>query len=76
MLRVCGNVDVDVECRAWTVLAEVGMRMGIEGVGVEGQVESAITKGVRPSPSSSNPNSNSEPFVASIITKRTFVLLE
>jgi len=42
------NLDPDVECRAWTTLAELGLRMGVEDGEVESQVETAITKGVCP----------------------------
>ncbi|KAJ3523314.1 hypothetical protein NMY22_g11498 [Coprinellus aureogranulatus] len=38
------NLDPDMECRAWTTLAELGFRLGLEEPGVEAQVETAITK--------------------------------
>ncbi|KAF5332751.1 hypothetical protein D9611_005428 [Ephemerocybe angulata] len=38
------NLDPDMECRAWTALAELGFRMGLGECGVESQVEIAITK--------------------------------
>ena len=68
-----GSLDVDVECRAWTAVAEVGMRMGIGGVGVEGQVESAVTQGVRPSTWSSS--LHTEQDITSAIAKCIFGLL-
>ncbi|KAF6749290.1 hypothetical protein DFP72DRAFT_819114 [Ephemerocybe angulata] len=40
------NLDPDMECRAWTALAELGFRMGLGECGVESQVEIAITKAV------------------------------
>ncbi|RXW13250.1 hypothetical protein EST38_g12605 [Candolleomyces aberdarensis] len=38
------NLDPDVECRAWTALAELGFRMGLGEQDVEQHVETAITK--------------------------------
>ncbi|KAH6911011.1 hypothetical protein BKA70DRAFT_1099641 [Coprinopsis sp. MPI-PUGE-AT-0042] len=39
------SLDSDVECRAWTGLAEVGIRYGLDGAeGVEYEVEKAVTK--------------------------------
>ncbi|TEB28133.1 hypothetical protein FA13DRAFT_1690790 [Coprinellus micaceus] len=38
------NLDPDMECRAWTGLAELGFRLGLGEEGVEAQVEVAITK--------------------------------
>ena len=42
----CQNLDPDMECRAWTGLAELGFRLGLAEEGVEAQVEVAITKAV------------------------------
>ncbi|CAA7269717.1 unnamed protein product [Cyclocybe aegerita] len=46
-LRKCLSVpglDSSTECRAWTELAEVGLRIGLNEPGVEREVEMAITK--------------------------------
>ncbi|KAF9476022.1 hypothetical protein BDN70DRAFT_839938 [Pholiota conissans] len=46
-LRKClslPNLDADVECRAWTELAEVGFRIGLQEPGLESEVGKAITK--------------------------------
>jgi hypothetical protein len=41
------SLDSDIECRAWTGLAEVGFRYGLDGVeGVEYEAEKAVTKAV------------------------------
>ncbi|KAF9055616.1 hypothetical protein BJ165DRAFT_1427330 [Panaeolus papilionaceus] len=46
-LRKClalGGLDVNAECRAWTELAELGFRIGLDEPGIESEVEKAITK--------------------------------
>ncbi|CAA7268917.1 unnamed protein product [Cyclocybe aegerita] len=46
-LRKClslPGLDSNTECRAWTELAEVGLRTGLNEPGVESEVERAITK--------------------------------
>lgn len=40
------SLDPAMECRAWTTLAELGFRLGLENPEVESQVETAITKAV------------------------------
>jgi len=40
------NLDQNLECRAWTELAEAGFRLGLETPGIENEVERAITKAV------------------------------
>lgn len=40
------NLDTLVECRAWTELAEVGLRIGLDEPGVESEVSKAISKAV------------------------------
>lgn len=40
------NLDPAMECRAWTTLAELGLRLGIGEQDMEDQVETAITKAV------------------------------
>ena len=48
-LRKClslPNLDMQVECRAWTELAEVGLRIGLDEPGVESEVSKAISKAV------------------------------
>lgn len=48
-----GALTPEMECRAWTALAEVGMRVVKGGYteswanGIEGEVENAVGKGVR-----------------------------
>jgi len=49
-LRKClllSGLDYITECRAWTELAEVGFRIGLDEPGIESEVEKAITKAVR-----------------------------
>lgn len=41
------GLDCITESRAWTELAEVGFRIGLEEPGIESEVEKAITKAVR-----------------------------
>ncbi|KAJ3488633.1 hypothetical protein NLJ89_g11594 [Agrocybe chaxingu] len=46
-LRKCLSIpglDSSAECRSWTELAEVGLRIGLNEPGVESEVERAITK--------------------------------
>ncbi|KJA19213.1 hypothetical protein HYPSUDRAFT_168399 [Hypholoma sublateritium FD-334 SS-4] len=46
-LRKClsvPNLDILVECRAWTELAEVGLRIGMDQPGIESEVSKAISK--------------------------------
>ncbi|KAF8956457.1 hypothetical protein BDZ97DRAFT_1925469 [Flammula alnicola] len=46
-LRKClslPNLDATVECRAWTGLAEIGLRIGLDEPGIESEVGRAITK--------------------------------
>ncbi|TFK32119.1 hypothetical protein BDQ12DRAFT_617655 [Crucibulum laeve] len=38
------SLESDMECRAWTALAEVGFRIGLEVPGIENEVEKALTK--------------------------------
>lgn len=40
------DLDTAVECRAWTELAEVGLRIGLDEPGIESEVGKAITKAV------------------------------
>lgn len=42
------NLEPNLECRAWTELAEAGFRLGLNTPGIENEVEKAITKAVRP----------------------------
>ena len=48
-LRKClslSGLDSITECRVWTELAEVGLRIGLDEPGIESEVEKAITKAV------------------------------
>ncbi|KDR86097.1 hypothetical protein GALMADRAFT_235330 [Galerina marginata CBS 339.88] len=38
------NLEPNLECQAWTELAETGLKIGLDTVGVEDEVEKAITK--------------------------------
>ncbi|KAF8912002.1 hypothetical protein CPB84DRAFT_1812174 [Gymnopilus junonius] len=38
------NLESTLECRAWTELAEVGLRIGLNVPGIEEEVEKAVTK--------------------------------
>lgn len=40
------NLEPNLECRAWTELAEAGFRIGLNTPGIENEVERAITKAV------------------------------
>lgn len=43
------HLESNLECRAWTELAETGLRIGLHVLGVEEEVEKAVTKAVSPS---------------------------
>ena len=40
------HLEANLECRAWTQLAEVGLRIGLDIPGIEEEVEKAVTKAV------------------------------